>query len=270
MKNILDAPFVTDLQETMSNMYRLGWDERNGGNISCLLDPAEVSQYLDPDEVIREIPLGFDASDLAGRIFIVTGAGKYFKNAAADPEATLGVLRIAADGARAELLWGYSDDGTFTSELPAHLMSHRSRLAVDPEHRIIMHSHPTNLLAMNAVHPLDERETTRALWKTCTECIIVFPEGVGILPWMVCGTNEIGAATAAKLQEFRLVIWAMHGIYGAGRTLDEAFGLLETVEKAAQLYMLAAHLPRINTIEDDELIAVARHFKVDYRREYLN
>ena len=33
------------------------------------------------------------------------------------------------------------------------------------------------------------------------------------------------------------VIWGMHGICGAGRTVDEAFGLIETVEKAAQIYM---------------------------------
>ena len=35
--------------------------------------------------------------------------------------------------------------------------------------------------------------------------------------------------------------------------MDEAFGLIETVEKAAQLYMLIAHLPHTNTIKDDEL-----------------
>ena len=54
----------------------------------------------------------------------------------------------------------------------------------------------------------------------------MFTDGVGILPWMLCGTNEIGEATAEKMKEFRLVIWAMHGIYGAGKTLDETFGLI--------------------------------------------
>ena len=47
------------------------------------------------------------------------------------------------------------------------------------------------------------------------------------------------------------MVWGMHGIYGAGKTLDETFGLIETVEKAAQIYMLTAHLPRVNTIRDD-------------------
>lgn len=80
MKDILTAPFVKEMMETTANMYRLGWDERNGGNISYLLDEAEVAEYLDLTRVIRTIPTGFDAKPLIGRIFIVTGTGKYFKN----------------------------------------------------------------------------------------------------------------------------------------------------------------------------------------------
>lgn len=270
MKNILDAPFVEEMKKTTANMYRLGWDERNGGNISYMLDEKEVAEYLDLNNVIRTIPTGFDAKELIGKIFIVTGTGKYFKNVEYDPENNLGIIRIAEDGATAELLWGYADGGKFTSELPAHLMSHISRLSVDPENRVVIHSHPTNTLAMNYVHELDEKKFTHTLWEMCTECIVVFPDGVGVLPWMLCGTNKIGEATAEKMKKFRLVIWAMHGIYGAGKNLDEAFGLIETVEKAAQIYMLTSHLPRINTIKDKDMKILAEAFGVEYRKDFLN
>ena len=270
MKNIFEAPFVREMCATTANMYRLGWDERNGGNISYLLDEKEVAEYLDLSKVIREIPTGFDAKALIGKIFIVTGTGKYFKNVEKDPETNLGIIRIKGDGTTAELLWGYKDGGKFTSELPAHLMSHMARLKVDPENRVVMHSHPTNTLAMNYVHELDEKKITHTLWEMCTECIVVFPDGVGVLPWMLCGTNSIGEATAKKMEEFRLVIWGMHGIYGAGKTMDETFGLIETVEKAAQIYMLTAHLPRINTIKDEEMVALAELFGVKYIKDFLN
>lgn len=270
MKDILTAPFVKEMCDTTANMYRLGWDERNGGNISYLLDENEVAEYLDLNNVIRTIPTGFDAPELIGKIFIVTGTGKYFKNVEKDPENNLGIIRIAKDGTTAELLWGYSDGGRFTSELPAHLMSHRARLKVDPENRVVMHSHPTNTLAMNYVHELDEKKITHTLWEMCTECIVVFPDGVGVLPWMLCGTNEIGEATAEKMKEFRLVIWGMHGIYGAGKTMDETFGLIETVEKAAQIYMLTCNMPRVNTIKDSEMQQLAEYFGVDYRKDFLN
>ena len=72
------------------------------------------------------------------------------------------------------------------------------------------------------------------------------------------------------MKTFRLVIWGMHGIYGAGKDLDETFGLIETVEKAAQIYMLTSHLPRINTIKDEEMKELAEFFGVDYRKDFLN
>ncbi len=277
MKNILTAPFLKEMCKTASNMYRLGWDERNGGNISYLLKEEEVAEYLDLNKVIRTIPLmgvnevDFDASPLEGKIFIVTGTGKYFKNVEDDPETNLGIVRIGKKGKEVELLWGFADGGRPTSEFPAHMMSHIARLSVDPENRVVMHSHPTNTLAMNFVHELDEKKFTHTLWEMCTECIVVFPDGVGVLPWMLCGTTEIGVATAEKMKEFRLVVWAMHGIYGAGKTLDETFGLIETVEKAAQIYMLTAHLPRINTIKDEDMLKLLELFKVtNYRKDFLN
>lgn len=277
MKDILNAKFMREMCLTASNMYRLGWDERNGGNISYMLEESEVAEYLDTDKVLREIPVmgvnsvDADLSPLEGRIFLVTGTGKYFKNVENDPAVNLGIVKIGKGGGSVQLLWGFEDGGRPTSEFPAHMMSHIARLKVDPENRVVMHSHPTHTLAMNFVHSLDEKEFTHTLWEMCTECIVVFPEGVGVLPWMLCGTSEIGAATAKKMEQFRLVVWAMHGIYGAGRTLDETFGLIETVEKAAQIYMLTAHLPRKNTIKDEDMLKLLQLFGVkNYRKDFLN
>ena len=268
MKDILNAPWMVEMVRTITNMYAHGWDERNGGNVSVLLDEADVQPYTD-GTVLREIPTGFSCPELNEKYFLVTGTGKYFKNVQYAPEVNLGLVRLINGGETAQLLWGFTDGGKFTSEFPAHMMSHAARLKIDPENRVVMHCHPANLLAMTYVHTLEERAFTRTLWQMCTECIVVFPDGVNVLPWMLCGTNEIGEATAKKMQDYRLVVWSMHGIYGAGKTMDEAFGLIETAEKAAQIYMLTAHLPRINTITDNQLKLLAEAFKVDYRKEFL-
>ena len=266
MKNILDSKFLNEYCATAANMYRLGWDERNGGNISYLLTEEEVKEVLDVNNVVRLIPLGFDAKELAGKYFLVSGTGKYFKNFVGDPENNVGVFRISADGQNAELLWGYADGGRFTSELPAHLMSHISRLRVDPTNRVIMHTHPTNLLAMTYMHELDTVKFTHKLWQMNTECIVVFPDGVEVLPWMLCGTNSIGEATAEKIALSRTVIWSMHGIYCAGHDLDETFGLVETVEKAAQIYMMTEACGGAkNLITDDQLKQLAKRFNLTYR-----
>ena len=270
MKDILTAPFLIEMVRTTSNMYAHGWDERNGGNISLMLDEAQVREYLDPNEILRTIPTGFEAKELDGKYFLVTGTGKYFKNVEVDPAANLGIVRLTDGGRTAELLWGYTDGGQFTSEFPAHMMSHAARLKVDPQNRVVMHCHPGNLLAMTYVHSLDEREFTRTLWQMCTECIVVFPDGVNVLPWMLCGTNEIGEATAQKMQTARLVVWSQHGIYGAGKDLDETFGLIETAEKAAEIYLKIAHLPLLNTITDEQMHLLEQRFHVKGRDGYLS
>ncbi|MBR6954071.1 MAG: rhamnulose-1-phosphate aldolase [Clostridia bacterium] len=270
MKNILEAPFMVEMIRTATNMYAHGWDERNGGNISLMLEEAAVAEYLDLHSVLRTIPTGFTAPALEGRIFLVTGTGKYFKNVQYAPEVNLGIVRLQDQGRRADLLWGYADGGQFTSEFPAHMMSHVARLQVNPENRVVMHCHPANLLAMTYVHTLDERAFTRTLWQMCTECIVVFPEGVNVLPWMLCGTNEIGEATAEKMRTARLVVWSQHGIYGAGKDLDETFGLIETAEKAAEIYMKIAHLPRLNTITDEQMHLLEQRFGIKAREGYLD
>ena len=269
MKDILEAPFMIETVRMLTNMYNHGWDERNGGNLSILLDEAEVGEYLDLEKVQRVIPAGFAAPELAGKYFLVTGTGKYFKNVQYDPAANLGLVRLNAEGTAAELLWGLTDGGSFTSEFPTHMMGHRARLAVDPENRVILHCHPNNLLAMTFVHDLDEREFTHTLWQMCTECVMVFPDGLSVLPWMICGTNEIGEATAEKFALSRLVVWANHGIYGAGKTLDESFGLIETAEKAAAVYLKIAHLPWKQTITDAQMHEIEKRYGVKAREGWI-
>ncbi len=253
MKNILESKFITEMADVTANMYRQGWDERNGGNVSVILDEAEVAEYLDTNKVLRTIPLNFTADPiLKGKYFLFTGTGKYFKNVIKDPETNLGVIRIADDCKTAELLWGWKDGGKFTSECPAHLMTHATRLKIDPKHRVVMHTHPTYTLCMSAVVETNDRVFTEKLWRSNTEAIVVFPDGVGVLPCMICGTEEIGRATAEKMQNYRLVVWTNHGIYGTGKDIDETFGLIETVEKTAQVYMLTlGHV--VNVISDEIL-----------------
>ncbi len=263
-----DAPFLREFIRMGADMYKQGWDERNGGNLSLLLTADEVAPYTDA-AVLRRMKTGFSCPELDGRYVLVTGTGKYFKNIAHTPEQDIGLLRLADGGRVAELLWGFSDGGSFTSELAAHLMGHRARLSVDPAQRVMLHCHPPKLIAMTHVHTMDERAFTRTLWKMCTEAILAFPEGAATLPWMLCGTNAIGEATAEKLKTSRLVVWEKHGVYGAGRSLDDAFGTVETAEKAAGIWLDIAALPHDGGISDDALRQLVGRFDLAVRGDYL-
>jgi rhamnulose-1-phosphate aldolase len=272
VKKALDAPFIQEMMEITQVMWRNGWDERNGGNISYRLDKEEVAKYLDLNDIKRTIDLDFPIKELSNEYFIVTGSGKFFRNVIKYPEDTLAVLKVADDGNSVELLWGLENGDSPTSELPSHFMSHIERLKQDPDHRVIMHCHTTNIIAMTFVHDLSSKEFTRTLWKMCTECIVVFPEGVSLLPWMVPGSTAIGKATAKEMKEHRLVVWPHHGIFGTGDSLDDAFSLIETAEKAAEVYMLVAshHSGTIKQIiTDDELKVLADAFGVKPNINYI-
>ena len=266
---IQTTPFIREICGTASNMYRLGWNERNGGNISYRVTPEELAGFTLP--VLREIPLTTPFPELAGQHFVFTGTQKYIKNIEKDPERCLGLLRISASGTKAELLWGFADGSRPTSEITMHLGAHRTRMQIDPAQRVVVHAHPANIVAMTQVLEADEKALTRALWGIMTECIVIFPDGVGMLDWALSSSDALGLLSAEKFRDFRILVWSMHGITCTGTSLDEAFGLMETVEKAAEIYI---KVMSVNTgirrqITDEALREVVRGFHLTAKEGWL-
>lgn len=270
--DIYEAPFIREMCEVTKNLWRNGWDERNGGNISYLLEEDEVKLYLDLEKSICEKDLDFEVKELAGKIFLVSASGSYFKNISKNPAKNLAIVKISDDGKKYNILWGLENGGVPTSEFASHLKCHAVRLAEDPNHHVILHCHSIAISAMTFVHDLDENKFTRSLWEMITECLLVFPDGVSVVPWMVAGTVELGLASAEKMHDSRVVIWPHHGIMGAGQSMDDAFGLVETVEKAADIYMRAESVPGgfKQKITSDQLWELADEFGVTPRAGVLD
>ncbi|MEF2072472.1 rhamnulose-1-phosphate aldolase [Consotaella aegiceratis] len=258
--------FVTAMVKATSDMWLKGWDERNGGNVSMRLTEEDVRLYLPHwDQEGRVVQIREPIPELAGQYFIVTGTGKYFRNVQLDPENNLGVVRVMPDGGSVQVLWGYKDGGGPTSELAAHFKSHRTRQRVtDGVDRVVMHCHATNLLALSYVLDLSPANVTRALWEVSTECLVVFPRGIGTMEWDVPGTERIGNATAKLMEHHTLALWPFHGVFGVGETLDEAFGLIDTAEKASEVLVKVLSMGGMRqTITTKNLMALAERFGVD-------
>ncbi len=125
---------------------------------------------------------------------------------------------------------GLTNEAVPTSELPAHFLSHCERIkATNGKDRVIMHCHATNLIALTYVLENDTAVFTRQLWEGSTECLVVFPDGVGILPWMVPGTDEIGR-NCTRDAKHSLVLWPFHGCSAAGRRWMKPSVLIDTAE----------------------------------------
>ncbi|MCD7807514.1 MAG: rhamnulose-1-phosphate aldolase, partial [Lachnospiraceae bacterium] len=207
-----------------------------------------------------------------GEYFLVTGSGKFFRNVPVDPEACLCIIELDEAGENYRIRWGLVEGGRPTSELPSHLMNHEvKKKTTNGQHRVIYHAHPTNTIALTFVLPLTDEVFTRELWEMATECPVVFPEGVGVIGWMVPGGEAIGIETAKKMQEYNVAIWAHHGVFCSGTTFDETFGLMHTVEKSAEILckVLAMTPNKLNTIQPDEFRQLAKDFHVELPEKFL-
>lgn len=276
---------VVEQQAFMKAFVRLcadgwdqGWHERNGGNLTYRMRPEEVASCRSffYDNPSSWVPMGVQADNLRGEFFVTTGSGRYMRNVPLDPDHNVGIVEISPAGDAWRIVWGLKDGGVPTSEFPSHFMSHAVRKeATGGACRVIYHAHPASVIALTFVLPLDARAVTRALWKAMTECIAVFPQGVGVVEWMVPGGPAIAQATSELMKTYDAAIWAQHGLFCSGPDFDATFGLMHIIEKAADIYARARTLNGgsddfPNAITDEGLRAIARDFNLAVNESFLD
>ena len=268
----LDADFVKGFIRMADDGWNQGWHERNGGNLSYRIKPEEVESVKENFEAKEWQPIGTTVPKLAKEYFLVTGSGKYFRNVIIKPEDSICIIELDEKGENYRIVWGLVNGGRPTSELPSHLMNHEVKMiATGGKHRVIYHAHTTNIIALTFVLPLEDRVFTRELWEMATECPVVFPEGVGVVPWMVPGGRDIAVATSELMKKYNLAIWAHHGMFASGEDFDLTFGLMHTAEKSAEILvkMLSMQPNKRQTITPDNFRDLARDFKVTLPEEFL-
>ncbi len=202
----------------------------------------------------------------------MTGSGKYFRNVMIKPEDSFCIIELDGKGENYRICWGLINGGRPTSELPSHLMNHEVKKSVTcGKHRVIYHCHPANTIALTFVLPLTDEAFTRELWEMATECPVVFPEGIGVVPWRVPGGRDIAVATSELMKKYNVAIWAHHGIFCSGADFDETFGLMHTVEKSAEILVKVLSMtPRkLQTIGPDDFRHLAVDFKVELPEQFL-
>ena len=268
----LDAEFVQGFLRMAYDGWELGWHERNGGNLSYRVKPEEAESVKENFEPKEWQPIGTSVPKLAGEYFLVTGSGKFFRNVLIKPEDSVCMIELDEKGENYRIVWGLVNGGRPTSELPSHLMNHEVKmLATDGKYRVIYHAHTTNVIALTFVLPLKDEIFTRELWEMATECPVVFPQGNGVVPWMVPGGREIAVATSELMKQYDVAVWAHHGMFAAGENFDLTFGLMHTVEKAAEILvkMLSMRQDKLQTITAQDFRDLARDFNVELPEKFL-
>lgn len=270
---VLDAEFTKGFIRMCNDGWEQGWHERNGGNLSYRIKDEEIESVKDDLSFDGEWKaIGTCVPQLAGEYFLVTGSGKFFRNVILKPEESIGIIKVDGSGENYQICWGLEGGARPTSELPSHLMNHEVKKRVtNGQHRVIYHAHTPNVIALTFVLPLTSEVFTRELWEMATECPVVFPDGIGVVDWMVPGGRDIAVKTSELMEDFNVAIWAHHGMFCSGEDFDITFGLMHTVEKSAQILVKVMSMgqPKRQTISPENFRDLAKDFHVTLPEKYL-
>lgn len=270
---VLDAEFTQGFIRMCNDGWEQGWHERNGGNLSYRIKDEEIREIQEELHFDGEwCAIGTSVPELSGEFFMVTGSGKYFRNVILKPEDSIAIIELDEKGENYRICWGLVNGGKPTSELPSHLMNHEVKKNVsNGKHRVIYHAHTTNVIALTFVLPLKDEVFTRELWEMATECPVVFPDGIGVVGWMVPGGREIAVATSKLMKQYDVAIWAHHGMFCSGEDFDLTFGLMHTVEKSAEILvkMMSMSSHKLQTITTQNFKDLAAEFGVKLPERFL-
>lgn len=242
-KSILDsrsqlAKQIADVAEVAGYLWQKGWAERNGGNITI-----NITEFVD-DEIrnmhaISEIfQIGTVLPHLRGCYFFCKGTNRRMRDLARWPMENGAVIRVLDDCSSYVII---ADNPVKpTSELPSHLSMHNFKIGFGSNYKAVLHTHPIDLIAMTH-NPafLEKDKLTYLLWSMIPETRAFCPRGLGIIPYKMPGSLELANATIKELVEYDVVMWEKHGACSVGVDIMEAFDMLDTLSKSAQIYLTA-------------------------------
>lgn len=243
MNSILDnrselAKQIGDVAEVAGYLWQKGWAERNGGNIT-----VNVTEMVDDEirvlpAIGDKIPIGREMPYLKGAFFFCKGTNRRMRDLARWPMDNGSLIRISNDCAHYEII---ADKPVKpTSELASHLSIHNYLLGKGSNYKAVVHTHPTDLVAMTH-NPafLQKDRLTHLLWSMIPETRAFCPRGLGIIPYALPSSFTLADATIEQLEEYDVVMWEKHGIISVSENVMEAFDMIDTLSKSAQIYMIA-------------------------------
>jgi rhamnulose-1-phosphate aldolase len=86
---------------------------------------------------------------------------------------------------------------------------------------------------------LEKDKLTYLLWSMIPETRAFCPLGLGIIRYNLPGSVDLAEATIKELEEYDVVMWEKHGVCAVGENVMEAFDMVDTLSKSAQIYLTA-------------------------------
>jgi len=243
-------------------VWQKNWVEHYGGNIT--LDLTEYAHTLMLKNTANFKPVALKSSfpSLNGHIYYTTGSGKRMRDVAKSPLDFGSIIRITSRGEKYEIL--SSTNIAPTSELITHLSIYSYFNLKKVKHKAILHAHPSELVALSHIPEFkDSRHLTKTIWSMIPEARILIPQGIGVVPYKLTGSQELAEATIKELENSSVLLWEKHGIIATAPDISECFDLVEVLVKSADIYLKARNAGyEAEGLSDEQLDEIVRAFKL--------
>ncbi len=228
-------PALDDVVEIAGYLWERGWAERSAGNLS--LDVTEILKNgRETRGGIIAYP-GIEFPELSQRTFLVPAAGSRMRDIARRPTKNLGLIRVSQDCSGYRLLWTEAKVFAPTEDLPTYLRIQQSFQARRLEYRAVLHAHPESLISMTQMAEFrDEYHINSILWGMHPETTKTAPDGVGLVEYPRAGSGGPAQDTVRVLEHHSVALWEKHGCFAVGKTLGDAFDVIDTLEKSARIF----------------------------------
>lgn len=239
--------------------------EAGAGNISVCFDWEVDLDELFP--ISEEITLPLAAPALAGRTLLATGSGRRLRQIKDDPCAAVGAVVVHEGGEKATLRTSPRRQfEKLTSEFNSHLAVHQDQVASrGVSFHAVVHAQPPYLTFLS--HVPAYRSTAvmnQKIMRWEPESIVAMPAGIGVLEFMVPGSEELQAANVAGLREHEIVLWSKHGTMSRNDlSVTRAVDRVEYAETGAKYeYMNIVAGGIAEGLSQEDISTVARTFNV--------
>lgn len=264
MKSILDnrpelKKIVDEVAEVAGYLWQKGWAERNGGNITINITDVVDDEIKKMKPISDRVEIKAPLLHLKGCYFFCKGTNKRMRDLARYPMDNGSIIRILDDCASYEII---ADKVVMpTSELASHLAMHNYQIQVGSGYKAALHTHPIDLIAMTHNSDfLKKDKLTHLLWSMIPETRAFCPKGLGIIPYKMPSSVELANATVEMLNEYDVVMWEKHGVCSVSENIMEAFDMVDTLSKSAQIYLTAKSMgfePEGTSPKDMEALKIA-------------
>lgn len=256
---------LSQLGEVGKRLSDIGAAEGAAGNLSvCLRESLDVTPYFPCAEPI-ELPV--TVPELEGATLLVTGSGRRLRQIVEAPTANLACIIVQEGGQTGRMFT--TPDCQFkrvTSEFNSHLAAHHDRMrSREVELHAILHAQPVHLTYLSHIPAYQEGlYLNRHLLRWQPETILNFPEGLGVLPFMLPGSAQLMTESMLALRQHRVVVWAGHGVMArADHSILDALDLIEYAETAAHYEYLNLTAGNLSEgLSPEQLRAIAESWNV--------